>query len=153
MKKGSLFVVATVAAATLCAACSSGGIHAPSPRHGTSTTSISGTASFTINGTVDIVESESALGAAGSSCAADPASRAVEGPGVIVVTSRAGKRIAVGALEGGTVIKNRNGCQLDFAVAVPALSSYGVALGDHGTVVYTRAQLESAHWRVSFSLG
>ena len=74
----------------------------------------------------------------------------------VVVRNGGGGVVATTALAGGTMRISgsfRDDCVFTFAASVPNQSSYQVEVGDRGTVSFSRAQLQQAHWKAALAIG
>jgi len=70
----------------------------------------------------------------------------------VVVKDGQGAIIGVGSLEGGQA-ESAFDCRFDFSLEVKDSEFYSFEIGDRGEISYSRADLESQAWDVSFTLG
>ena len=65
-----------------------------------------------------------------------------------------GGRLIMGTLDAGSPTKARRGCVYPFELAnVPPADKYILQVSKQGSLIFTREQLASVHWRVSMSFG
>ena len=63
-------------------------------------------------------------------------------------------RLIMGTLDAGSITRAGRGCVYPFELAnIPPADKYILQVSKQGSIIFTREQLESVHWRVSMSLG